>query len=199
MIHPRDLTSMRIASRRYGLQPADRLDIMARKMADEQASVRRFYASDEEIRTSDVYDYLSKCSLVLAVTTRRGDLAGGIYVTSRNTYTRQCFLSVYAFREYRNQRLFFESVILGIDLLFTSLPLQRVRFDVAEYNLHQFASIRRFPGVDLEGVRKDWSFVGGQYWDCHLFSISELGWSRRGAHLATRLATSRGRLVEGPE
>jgi hypothetical protein len=169
------------------LRDGDGVRALAELVAGEPELGRRFFLTEEPVSVEQTVRYFGDCYWALMVHSRpTQEVAGGVLVTALNPHSRQCFLSVLALERFRGL-LFFEGIILGIDAIFQHLHVQRIRFDVIEYNLEQFASVSSWPGVDSEGVRLDWLFQEGRYWDAHLFSISQAGWLLKGSTLAERL------------
>jgi RimJ/RimL family protein N-acetyltransferase len=172
---------------RYALAPLRETDELAALMVADQEAVRRFFVSETQVTAQEVTDYLMGCFFVFDVRTRlTQERAGAVFIPTYNPFSRQCFLSVFALEPYRGRRLFLEAVVLAIDTTFNRWGLQRIRFDVVDVNLVQFRSIEGWPGIDKEGVRKDWAFFHGAYRDAHLYSISRAGWALKGEGWARR-------------
>ncbi len=172
---------------RYKVTVTASSEELAYKIAADKRLAQRFFLTDLEVNAGEVVKYLRSSALTLTVVRRLDHgCAGALLVTAVDSHSRQGFLSILAFDGFRG-RLFFEAVILGIDAAFELLDLQRLRFDVVEFNLPQFSSVERWPGVDVEGVRLDWVFLNGRYWNAHMYSISRAGWQLRGAERAAAL------------
>jgi hypothetical protein len=160
--------------------------VLAPYFAADREIARRYFLSEVGIPLQAAQQFLATCVDVISIDSQRdGTTRGAVAVTSVDTVSHHCFLSAFRFNSGRRSRAF-GGILLGIDLVFTRWDLHRIRFDVVAFNLPQFASVARY--VDHEGVRKDWVWLQGRYWDAHLFSVDRSTWATRVRPRLPRLA-----------
>ncbi len=80
----------------------------------------------------------------------------------------------------RRDALFLLGVVLFLDYVFHTWNFRKLYADTPEFNLSQFRSgIGR--AFTLEGVLRDHSYYGGQYWDEYILAVHRGRWIERSA------------------
>lgn len=181
-----ELTRLAVAGPRYAVAPTEGLDPLAAMIArDPELCAHLGLGAAVVGRPDRAFSFLERSDLVMAVTRRNtAQLAGAVTLSRIDLHSRHAFVATFASESVRGG-LFFEAVLISVEMVFQVLALQRLRFDVLSCNEPQFARVARY--ADLEGVRRDWCFVGGEWCDARLYALSQAGWETSGGPMARRL------------
>ncbi len=98
-------------------------------------------------------------------------MAGFVFSYDYHPFDLHCKVCLYATPEYRGTGL---AGVMGasfLDELFTIYPLRKVYALVYDYNGASLGSNLQ-AGFEEEGVMRDYRYLGGSYYDCHILAMT---------------------------
>ncbi len=138
---------------------------------------------------SHAHDYVTSFDAVLEVTNPAGELCGALLVGPTFDIARHAFVSIFLAPAQRRTRAF-GAIMLGLGAIFDLCDVHRLRFDVVVDE--RVPLLRLASRLPTEGVRRDWVYRDGQFFDCQMFSISRFEWETLGfARICGQILDSR--------
>lgn len=101
---------------------------------------------------------------------KKPDIVGTIYSYNLNLVDGHAFLTIYLEEKYERKGYGPEAVAIFLDYLFNTLPLNKVYFEVYDYNKLSLSTLRTAGFVE-EGRFKEHRFVGGKRYDLLRFAV----------------------------
>lgn len=111
---------------------------------------------------------------------------GLVTLASANMQDGYAFFTIVSTRSSRHTGVAFDALSVAIASAFTLWPFRMLYAEVIEENYHQFSSgVNKY--FEVEGIRREQTFVNGHYQDVFLLKVSRALWEANWVPAARRL------------
>ena len=107
-----------------------------------------------------------------------GRFAGFVYSYDYRTSDLRCNMCLYLARPYRGTGVAGIVAATFLDELFSYYPLRKVYLYVYDYNRASLASDLQAGFVE-EGCLREYRYLDGRWWDCHVLAMTRRGFEER--------------------